>query len=124
MNPDRPHESTHHTTNTCSDREPSSSPLISPAGLAAYGDQPRPSPRTAAELRSPIRTLRLPKSQIETVTVGHSRDAASRAAADAFASLNDSRLPALTGPDTLHGLRGATAGGGTRDIRHGGSPRS
>ncbi|MFH8569517.1 hypothetical protein [Streptomyces sp. NPDC017993] len=30
-----------------------------------------------------------------------------------FASLADSRLPALTGPATLHGMRGATADGGT-----------
>jgi hypothetical protein len=36
----------------------------------------------------------------------------------AFASLRDSRLPALTGPDTLHGLRGATADGATWHVRH------
>ncbi|MFF4248805.1 hypothetical protein ACFYY2_30670 [Streptomyces sp. NPDC001822] len=36
----------------------------------------------------------------------------------AFASLQDSRLPALAGPDTVHGLRGATAAGGTWDVRH------
>ena len=30
-----------------------------------------------------------------------------------FASLADSRLPALTGPGALHGMRGATAEGGT-----------
>ncbi|MFI8007632.1 hypothetical protein [Streptomyces sp. NPDC086010] len=36
----------------------------------------------------------------------------------AFASLQDSRLPVLAGPDTVHGLRGATAAGGTWDIRH------
>ncbi|WP_432988347.1 hypothetical protein [Dactylosporangium sp. CA-233914] len=35
----------------------------------------------------------------------------------AFASLYDSRLPALAGAQTLHGLRGATAGGGTWDVR-------
>ncbi|MFD7500744.1 hypothetical protein [Streptomyces sp. NPDC059850] len=35
----------------------------------------------------------------------------------AFAALRDSRLPALTGPDTLHGLRGATAEGGTWAVR-------
>ncbi|MCP2170181.1 type 1 periplasmic-binding domain-containing protein [Goodfellowiella coeruleoviolacea] len=37
----------------------------------------------------------------------------------AFASLHDSRLPALAGPDTVHGLRGASADGGTWAVRHG-----
>ncbi|MCX5386552.1 hypothetical protein [Streptomyces sp. NBC_00083] len=37
----------------------------------------------------------------------------------AFAGLDDSRLPALAGPDTLHGLRGATADGGTWEMRGG-----
>ncbi|MFD3971816.1 hypothetical protein [Streptomyces cyaneofuscatus] len=36
----------------------------------------------------------------------------------AFASLRDSRLPALAGARTLHGLRGATADGGTWDVCH------
>ncbi|MFB4421300.1 ABC transporter substrate-binding protein [Streptomyces sp. QL37] len=35
----------------------------------------------------------------------------------AFASLQDSRLPALAGPDTVHGMRGATADGGTWGVR-------
>ncbi|WP_254886001.1 hypothetical protein [Streptomyces sp. NA02950] len=35
----------------------------------------------------------------------------------AFASLRDPRVPASAGPETLHGLRGATAEGGTWDIR-------
>ncbi|WP_327113419.1 hypothetical protein OG206_07200 [Streptomyces sp. NBC_01341] len=35
-----------------------------------------------------------------------------------FASLQDARLPALTGPGTLHGPRGATAAGDTGGIRH------
>ncbi|MGW6269619.1 hypothetical protein [Streptomyces sp. NPDC055060] len=35
----------------------------------------------------------------------------------AFASLRDSRLPALAGDDVLHGLRGATADGATWDVR-------
>ncbi|MFG2522213.1 hypothetical protein [Streptomyces sp. NPDC048527] len=181
-------ESTHHAMNTMSDREPPRSPLIRPADLAAQGSLPRPLPHTDAELAALIGLLMLPKSRIETVTVGHSRDEASRAAAEAFAtawtarggqmlttvnwpesaaswlrpatrltaelpdawvvaaaplgfaqlarrlrhstdwdpsrtyafaSLNDSRLPALTGPDTLHGLRGATADGGTWEIRRG-----
>ncbi|MFD4647491.1 hypothetical protein [Streptomyces sp. NPDC057889] len=174
--------------NNPSDRESSRSPLISPADLAAHGDLPRPCPHTDGELAALIRLLTPPKSRIETVAVGHSRDAASRAAADAFAtawtarggkvltivnwpesaaswlrpatrltaglpdawvvaaaplgfaqlarrlshstdwdpsrtyafaSLNDSRLPALTGPDTLHGLRGATADGGTWEVHRG-----
>ncbi|WP_329565685.1 Ada metal-binding domain-containing protein [Streptomyces sp. NBC_01361] len=181
-------ESTHHAMNNLSDGESSRSPLISPADLAAHGDLPRPSPHTEAELAALIRLLTLPKSRIETITVGHSRDEASRQAAGAFAtawaarggkvlttvnwpenaaswlrpatrltaglpdawvvaaaplgfaqlarrlhhstdwdpshtyafaSLNDSRVPALTGPDTLHGLRGATADGGTWEIRRG-----
>ncbi|MET9554436.1 hypothetical protein [Streptomyces sp. NPDC006645] len=37
----------------------------------------------------------------------------------AFASLLDSRVPALAGPETVHGLRGAAADGGTWDIRRG-----
>ncbi|MER7013807.1 ABC transporter substrate-binding protein [Saccharopolyspora sp. NPDC000359] len=35
----------------------------------------------------------------------------------AFAGLQDSRLPALTGGRVLDGLRGATAGGGTWEVR-------
>lgn len=37
----------------------------------------------------------------------------------AFAGLGDSRLPALTGPETLHGLRGAARDGGTWEMRRG-----
>ncbi|MBD0674174.1 ABC transporter substrate-binding protein [Streptomyces sp. CBMA156] len=37
----------------------------------------------------------------------------------AFAALDDPRLPALAGPGTLDGLRGATADGGTWDIHDG-----
>ncbi|MCX5323042.1 hypothetical protein [Streptomyces sp. NBC_00120] len=172
--------------NNLSDRESSRSPLISPVDLAAHGDLPRPCPHTDAELAALMRLLTPPKSRIENVAVGHGRDAASRAAADAFvtawtarggkaltivnwpesaaswlrpatrltaglpdawvvaaaplgfaqlarrlrhstdwdpsrtyafASLGDSRLPALTGPDLLHGLRGATADGGTWEVR-------
>ncbi|CAL9367247.1 ABC transporter substrate-binding protein [Streptomyces sp. Tu 3180] len=36
----------------------------------------------------------------------------------AFASLQDSRLPALAGPRAVHGLRGATGDGGTWQVRH------
>ncbi|MFE7839528.1 hypothetical protein ACFU53_26775 [Streptomyces sp. NPDC057474] len=36
----------------------------------------------------------------------------------AFAALRDSRLPALAGPQAVHGLRGATADGGTWQVHH------
>ncbi|MBH0244856.1 hypothetical protein I3W98_21405, partial [Streptomyces cavourensis] len=36
----------------------------------------------------------------------------------AFAALGDHRLPALAGDGTLHGLRGATADGGTWEAHH------
>ncbi|MFG2022478.1 hypothetical protein [Streptomyces sp. NPDC048825] len=169
------------------ERESSRSPLIGAAELAAYADLPAPAPHTDAELTALIGLLTLPKARIEVVAVGHSRDAISRAAADAFATtwrarggkiltvvnwpetaaswlraanrltaelpdawvmaaaplgfaqlarrlrhstdwdpartyafaaLRDSCLPALAGPDTLHGLRGASADGGTWDVRH------
>ncbi|MER5462276.1 ABC transporter substrate-binding protein [Streptomyces sp. NPDC002668] len=169
------------------EREKTRSPLIGAENLAAYGDLPRPAPHTGAELTALIGLLAQQKPRIESVGVGHSRDAASRIAAEAFtaawqagggkvlavvdwpetaaswlrparrltaglpdawvvaaaplgfvqlsrrlrhstdwdpartvvfASLQDSRLPALAGPDTLHGLRGATADGGTWDVRH------
>ncbi|MEV0368766.1 hypothetical protein AB0I10_02850 [Streptomyces sp. NPDC050636] len=166
---------------------PSGSPLISAEDLAEYGDLPRPAPHTEAELAALIGMLERWKPRVETVAVGHSRDAASRAAAEAFttawralghrvlavvdwpetaaswlrparrltaqtpdawvvaaapfgwvqmsrrlrhstdwdpartvafASLRQSALPALAGPETLHGLRGVTAEGGTWDVRH------
>ncbi|GAA4523940.1 hypothetical protein [Amycolatopsis samaneae] len=37
----------------------------------------------------------------------------------AFASLRDSRVPALAGGDVLHGLRGAGPDGGAWEVRHG-----
>ncbi|KIZ15195.1 ABC transporter substrate-binding protein [Streptomyces natalensis] len=165
------------------------SPLIGPEDLAASlgpdGAPPQAAPHTDAELAALIGLLTRPKARIATVTVGHGRDAASRAAAAAFtgawqarggtvlavvdwpesaaswlrparrltaqtpdawviaaapsgfaqlarrlrhstdwdpartvafAALQDSRLPALTGPDILHGLRGATGEGGTWQI--------
>ncbi|MFG2501260.1 hypothetical protein ACGFSB_23995 [Streptomyces sp. NPDC048441] len=170
------------------ERESSRSPLIGSAELAAYADLPAPAPHTHAELIALLGLLTLPKARIETVTIGHSRDTASRAAAEAFsaawtarggqvlttvtwpetaaswlrpanrltaelpdawimaaaplgftqlarrlrhstdwdpartyafASLQDSRLPALAGEGVLHGLRGATADGATWDVRHG-----
>ncbi|MEU1804118.1 ABC transporter substrate-binding protein [Streptomyces sp. NPDC019937] len=164
----------------------SRSPLIRAEDLAAYGDLPSPAPHTAAELDALLGLLASRKGRVETVAIGHGRDPASRAAAEAFAAawkardgkvvttvdwpesaaswlrpahrltaeepdawvmaaaplgfaqlarrlrhstdwdpartvafaaLEDSRLPALTGPDTLHGLRGATAEGGTWEVR-------
>ncbi|MGW2330315.1 ABC transporter substrate-binding protein [Streptomyces sp. NPDC001700] len=167
--------------------EPASrSPLIRAQELAAYGDLPSPDPHTGPELSALLGLLVAAKGRVETVAIGHSRDTASRSAAEAFAAawqardgrvlatvdwpesaaswlrparrltagepdawvmaaaplgfvqlarrlrhstdwdpartvafaaLRDSRLPALTGPDTLHGLRGATAEGGTWAVR-------
>ncbi|MGB8946441.1 MAG: hypothetical protein WCD21_40335, partial [Streptomyces sp.] len=68
------------------EREYSRSPLIGAAELAAHADLPAPAAHTEAELTALIDLLTLPKARIETVTVGHSRDAASRAAAEAFAA--------------------------------------
>ncbi|MGY0064338.1 hypothetical protein ACWY4P_49265 [Streptomyces sp. LZ34] len=164
------------------------SPLITAAELAAYGNGlPTPAPHTDAELAALIGLLTGSKPRIATVTIGHSRDTASRNAAQAFAaawqaregevlavvdwpesaaswlrpatrltagapdawvmaasplgfaqlacrlrhstdwdpartvafaSLKDSGLPALVGPEILNGLRGATTDGSTWDIRH------
>ncbi|TJZ54444.1 hypothetical protein FCH28_15075 [Streptomyces piniterrae] len=160
--------------------EPDRSPLIAAEELAHYGELPPPAPHTQAELAALIGLLTAAKPRVETVAVGHSRDAASRAAAEAFAatwrarghrtlmvvdwpetaaswlrparrltaqtpdawvvaaapvgwaqmsrrlrhstdwnpartlafaSLRHSALPALAGPETLHGLRGATPEG-------------
>ncbi|WP_445527653.1 hypothetical protein [Streptomyces cyslabdanicus] len=67
--------------------EDSRSPLISPADLATHaGDLPLPRPHTGAELASLLGLLTGPKPRIETVAIGHSRDDASRAAAQAFAN--------------------------------------
>ncbi|GHD55394.1 hypothetical protein GCM10010317_040510 [Streptomyces mirabilis] len=169
------------------ERERSRSPLIGAAELVEFGDLSATTPHTEAELAALIGLLTVAKSRIETVTIGHSRDADSLAAAEAFAaawearggkvlasvdwpeaaaswlrparrltaeapdawvmaaaplgfaqlarrlrhstdwdpartfafaSLRDSRLPALTGQDTLHGLRGATTDGATWHVRH------
>ncbi|RNF87806.1 hypothetical protein EEJ42_41840 [Streptomyces botrytidirepellens] len=177
----------HHTMSSLTGPPASGSPLIPAEELAAYGELPCPAPHTAPELDALVGLLTPARSRIETVAVGHSRDPASRAAADAFAAawkarggrvlatvdwpesaaswlrparrltaeepdawvmaaaplgfaqlarrlrhstdwdpartvafaaLRDSRLPALAGPDTLHGLRGATAEGGTWAVRH------
>lgn len=169
------------------ERDASRSPLVGAVEPAAHKDLPAPAAHTEAELDALIGLLRRPKARIETVCIGHSRDTASRAAAQAFAaawtarggtvlttvswpetaaswlrpahrltaeipdawvmaaaplgfvqlarrlrhstdwnpartyafaSLRDSRVPALAGDDVLHGLRGATADGATWDVRH------
>ncbi|MFJ6855530.1 hypothetical protein ACIQM3_34250 [Streptomyces sp. NPDC091271] len=94
------------------------SPLISSHDLAGHGMPRDPAEHTEEELAALVALL-LEQQKPRTETVGHSRDAASRAAAAAFASLQDSRLPALAGPETVHAMRGATADGGTWDV-HGG----
>ncbi|WP_328624807.1 ABC transporter substrate-binding protein [Streptomyces sp. NBC_00353] len=173
---------------TIEERKQDSSPLIPASDLAEHGDLPLPSPHTEAELAALMGLLKYPGSRIETVSVGHSRDDASRAAAEtfstawragggtvlatvdwpesaaswlrpatrltsetpdawvvaaaplgfaqlarrlrrstdwapartvAFASLQDARLLALAGEDVLDGLRGASADGGTWNVRHG-----
>ncbi|MEV7271817.1 hypothetical protein ACIQIG_18720 [Streptomyces bacillaris] len=165
------------------------SPLIGALDQTAYGDllAAVPAPHTGAELTALVGLLTVPGKRIGTVAVGHSRDAPSRAAAEAFttawearggtvlavvdwpesaaswlrpavrltetapdawvvaaaplgfaqlarrlrhstdwdpartcafAALGDHRLPALAGDGTLHGLRGATADGGTWEVHH------
>ncbi|MFE3166071.1 hypothetical protein [Streptomyces sp. NPDC059224] len=120
----------------------SRSPLISAADLAAHaGDLPVPQPHTEAELAAVVGLSTGPRSLIETVAIGHGRAACRNAAlaiAAAWAARGSrvltvvdwpetaaswlrpaTRLTAETpdwviaGPDTLHGLRGASTDGGT-----------
>ncbi|MFH9347781.1 hypothetical protein [Kitasatospora sp. NPDC017646] len=164
------------------------SPLVRPGELGAYGPLPSPTGHTEAELATLLGLLSTSRPRMHTVAVGHSRDDASRATAQAFtdawrarggsvlavtdwpeqaaswlrparrftsrapdawvvaaappgwvqmarrlrhsttwtaertfgfASLAEPRAVALAGPDTLHGLRGATADGRTWEVRHG-----
>lgn len=164
------------------------SPLLPHQEASAYGDLPSSAPHSDAELSALLGLLTAPRARINTVVVGHSRDAASRTTSVAFAeawraqgrtalamvdwpetaaswlraanrftaeepdawvvaaaplgwaqmsrrlhhstdwdpartygfaALGDSRLPALAGPATLHGMRGATADGGTWTIDRG-----
>lgn len=165
------------------------SPLISAAELAAHGaDLPVPQPHTDAELNTVLALLATQKPQVEAVTIGHGRDHASVAAAEAFAaawtmhggtilavvdwpetaaswlrpatrltaqrpdawviaaglrgfaqlarrlrrstdfdparavafaSLDDTRLITLAGPDAVNGLHGADADGRIWSVRHG-----
>jgi len=166
-------------------REHSRSPLIRPAELAACRHLPAPVAPTGAEVTALVALLTRQRPGVETVAVGHGRDAASRSAAEtftaawtsrggtvltvvdwpetaaswlrpatrlcaggpdawvmaaaplgfvqlarrlshstgwdpartvAFASLRDGRLPGLAGRDVLHGLRGASADGGTWEV--------
>ncbi|MFE2744660.1 Ada metal-binding domain-containing protein [Streptomyces scopuliridis] len=174
-----------HVMNPLSGVNESVSPLVDPAELAGLGDLPVPAAHTDAELAALFGLLTQPRSCIASLAIGHSRDAASRASAEAFAAawqaagkdvlaivdwpehaaswlrpaqrltaqapdawliaaaplgfaqlarrlrhstdwdprrtyafaaLGDSRVPALAGAHTLHGLRGATADGGTWHI--------
>ncbi|MFG2647875.1 hypothetical protein [Streptomyces sp. NPDC048436] len=86
------------------DREASRSPLIRPAEMAAHADLTAPAAHTEAELDALIGLLTLPKARIETVTIGHSRDPASRAAAEAFAAAWNARggtvLTTVSWPET------------------------
>lgn len=68
---------------TIEERKQDRSPLIPASDLAEYGDLPLPSPHTEAELTALIGLLKYPG----TVSVGHSRDDASRAAAEAFSTV-------------------------------------
>lgn len=61
------------------------SPLIRPGDPAAHEALPAPSPHTGAELAALIALLSARRPRVRTVSVGHSRDGASRAAALAFA---------------------------------------
>lgn len=71
---------------TIEERKQDRSPLIPTADLAEYGAPPLPSPHTEAELTALMGLLKYPGSRIETVSVGHSRDDASRAAAETFST--------------------------------------
>ncbi|WP_369251479.1 hypothetical protein [Streptomyces sp. R41] len=171
--------------NTFRSADESVSPLIEPTELAALGDLPVPPSHTDAELTALLALLTGPRSRVQSIAIGHSRDAASRAAAKAFtavwrvagkdvlaivdwpeqaaswlrpaqrltaqapdawviaaaplgfaqlarrlrhstdwdprrtyafAALGDSRVPALAGARTLHGLRGANTDGTTWHI--------
>lgn len=86
------------------ERESSRSPLIGAAELAAHAGLPAPAPHTEAELTALISLLTRPKARIETVTIGHSRDTASRAAAEAFAAAWTARggtvLTTVSWPET------------------------
>ncbi|MEV0406219.1 hypothetical protein [Actinoallomurus sp. NPDC050550] len=62
----------------------SSSPRLTAAEAAAYGQSPPPGPHTDAELAALIGLLEKGRPRIESVVVGHGRDDASTATARAF----------------------------------------
>lgn len=93
-----------HTVST--PRKPASprSPLVGAAERAAHADLPAPAAHTEAELAALIGLLKLPGTRIEAVAIGHSRDPASRAAAEAFAAAWTARggtvLTTVSWPET------------------------
>ncbi|WP_052864088.1 ABC transporter substrate-binding protein [Streptomyces niger] len=66
------------------DAGPGGSPLLAREDLAAVGGLPDPAAHTEAELATVLRLVSQVAPRTGTVAVGHSRDAASRTAADAF----------------------------------------
>ncbi|MDP9867739.1 MULTISPECIES: ABC transporter substrate-binding protein [Streptosporangium] len=60
------------------------SPLVRPLPAARAAAPAQPAGHTAAEVAALVEQLTAARPRIETVTVGHGRDAASRAAAQAF----------------------------------------
>ncbi|MGI5248186.1 Ada metal-binding domain-containing protein [Actinacidiphila glaucinigra] len=61
------------------------SPLVPPEGLAVLDGLPGPAPHTGAELAALLGLLGDARPRVRAVALGHSRDAASRAAAEDFA---------------------------------------
>ncbi|WP_395297956.1 hypothetical protein ACF9IK_34250 [Kitasatospora hibisci] len=61
------------------------SPLIRGAETTAYGSLPAPAPHTGAETAALVGLLAAQRPRVRTVVLGHSRDGASRTAAEAFA---------------------------------------
>ncbi|MFJ5552596.1 Ada metal-binding domain-containing protein [Streptomyces sp. NPDC093225] len=84
--------------------EPRVSPLLPVGESAAYGELPAPAPYTEAELAALLGLLTAPRARITTVVVGHGRDAASAAAARAFATAWEARggriLATVTWPES------------------------
>ncbi|MEV7730033.1 hypothetical protein AB0P15_35770 [Streptomyces sp. NPDC087917] len=67
------------------------SPLVGAAEQEAYGRLPKPRAHTAAELGALTGLLTAPDARIDSVVCGHSRDAESVAAAEAFAGVWEAR---------------------------------
>ncbi|WP_405764755.1 ABC transporter substrate-binding protein [Actinacidiphila glaucinigra] len=62
------------------------SPLVPAEGLAVLDGVPGPAPHTGAELAALLGLLGDARPRVRAVALGHSRDAASRAAAEGFAA--------------------------------------